>query len=365
MRFLRASTIALLTLGCVIGTSTLIYLFTLQSTVMNRNVVKGWLRDSAIYTHNPIGTILNSVPTAPAEPATQFGIQPEAAKAALVASFPPEFIQTHTETTIDRAYDWMEGKADTFEVSIPVNEQRETFIQQLAKSVEPQVAALPVCTQALAVSGAACRPASISVPQLATQLTSQSVAASSTLTQPLTLDSLTTAPASSASPAAPTSAPATLLNTLPATYSLLRTLMVVLPVLLVLSVALIFRLSPAAQRTTALLHLTRRILFGTIFTFVIALVLLWLTKTQDLTLPPLVTSPSTATLELFMPLLRLAASDLALWLTIYSGVVCLVCVGIWIGLSNWRHRSREQALLASVTPVMSQPTATESRESQN
>ena len=147
MNILRNFLIGLMRFTCITALSGFIYLLTLQTTVMDRMVVKNWLNESGIYDGKLLTALLQTGDTQTTQPEAAAAITPstDAIKTSLNATFTPEFTKTHIEQIIDSTYDWAEGKSPTLSFSVPIDEKRETFVQSLSRALEPQIAALPVC----------------------------------------------------------------------------------------------------------------------------------------------------------------------------------------------------------------------------
>jgi hypothetical protein len=142
---------------------------TLQMTLLNRDTVYGWLQNSGLYN--------NLIPSLPTEmeqsgqPKQSF-ITAEDLKAALGKTFPPSYIQQHTETALDAVYDWAEGQQATISFSIPVHEKQKELSKNLAKQIEPKLAKLPPCTSRLSPDATqpTCIPQGMTASDLAAQM---------------------------------------------------------------------------------------------------------------------------------------------------------------------------------------------------
>ncbi len=355
MNILRTLTVGLATFVCIVAVSGLVYLLTLNTTIMDRTVVKGWLSESKIYDGKLVEAFVQATGTSDVKSASlqsqgQLAASSDMIEAALSNTFTPQFVQTQTESTIDSAYDWIDGKQATFTFSIPVDQQRNTLIQQLATAIEPQVASLPVCTAALAKAGTACRPSNLTVTQMASQLASTNVASSDLFTAPLTNESF--AKYNQATPQSPQSSP---LTQLPAVRSGITTALIVLPFLIIASIAIIVGLTPAGRRVQISSRLAIRIFFGLIITFIGALAVSWFVKNNDLGLSSLVNSQSVAIGAVIGPLLQLIVGSIASQLALFSGIACGVSLASWIGLKVWQKKLRTADTLQQPTPTPIQP----------
>lgn len=352
MNILRTLTIGLLSFVCVLALSGFVYLLTLNTTIMDRTVVKNWLSDSGVYDGKLIDAFVqttnsSSEQAAGLESQGQLTVPPETIKAALNGTFTPDFMQTQAEATIDSTYDWIDGKQPTFAFSIPVNQKQDTLIQQLAKAVEPQVAALPVCTAALATAGTACRPASLTTAEMATQLATTNVQNSDLFNQPLTNESLPrTAPLS-----ANQQTESSPLTQLPAVRSTINALLFILPIVIIASIAIVIAITPAANRLRAALRLSRRIFFSLVITFIGALAVHWIAKNNDLGLASMFAAQSSALGGIIDPLLQTVIGSISSQLAIFSGIVCGVSLASWIGFTVWQKKLRHTEALQPPTPA--------------
>jgi len=249
---------------------------------------------------------------------------------------------------VDNAYNWIDGTSPTFTFSVPIDQKRDIIITELAKSIEPQVAALPVCRSTQIAQQSVCRPANVSTQQLATELTAQSIDESGAFSAPLTNASFTKSAQASGQP----TNTSTLAN-LPTISKGIDTLLLILPIIAIVSIAIIIIVTVRGQRLTAAARLARRIFFGMLFILVPALVIVWLAKDNDFGLANLLTTPSAA---LFIPLIKTIAVGILGKLAIISGVVGGIAALFWIGLSIWK---RQVALTTPpVQPVAPQITTT-------
>lgn len=335
MNILRALLIGLASLVYVVAISGFVYLLTLNTTIMDRTVVKSWLKESQIYDGQIISALVQTPPTDSQQggtqsPASTISASPEAVKAALNTAFTPEFTQTQLEGVVDNAYNWIDGTSPTFTFSVPIDQKRDVIIAELAKSIEPQVATLPVCRSTQIAQQSVCRPANVSTQQLATELTTQSIDESGTFSAPLTNASFTKSTQTSGQ-----SANTSTLANLPTISKGIDTLLLVLPIIAILSIAIIIAVTVRGQRLTAAARLARRIFFGMLFILAPALVIVWLAKDNDFGLANLLTTPSAA---LFIPLIKTIAVGILGKLALISGIVGGIAAIFWIGLSIWKRQ---------------------------
>ncbi|MDB5167781.1 MAG: hypothetical protein JWO55_39 [Candidatus Saccharibacteria bacterium] len=333
MKILRMIVAGLAGFACAVSLVGIVYLFTLQATVMNRSAVKSWISDNKIYDGKLITALVQtSSADSPQSniPSSAINVSPEIIKSAMVATFPPDFVQMHTEAVIDSAYDWIEGKSPEFKFSIPIDQKRDTFIQQLSKSLEPQVTVLPVCGSVRIAQNIACRPPNLTAEQFAVQITTQSLSASETFTTPLTNESF------SQSTQNDTPQPGTsLLPRLPMLHAATDMLFVILPTIAIISVLTVIFVNTAGHRLVASARLARLIFFSMLVTFTPALIILFILKYNDFGLVNLFGAQMG---ELIVPLIKTIIIDIAYNLAIFSGIAGILAVITWIILSVQQQR---------------------------
>ncbi len=342
MNILRSILIGLMSFVCVITISGTIYVTTLQSTIMNPTVVKSWLKDSKIYDGGLLSLLV--------QPGQQNDKQPDSpqkiiatssqVKTALSNTYTPDFIQTQVETMVNNAYAWMDGKTPNFSFSVPIDQKKDVLIQQLAAAIEPQIAALPVCSQAMVAAQTACRPSGETPAQVATELTTQNIQQSSMFNKPITNETLAKNDNSPID-----SNKQSLLTQLPSIHQLINQLSIIFPIIALVAIAIIVAIAKSGQRLLASLRLSRRIFFSMILTFIGALVFVWLTRNSDFGLSGVAGQASDA----LLPLIEIALAGLAKTLAIYSGIVCFVTLAIWIGIAIWL---KKHAPVPSETPAI-------------
>jgi|GEM_PF-1266547 len=348
MNILRAILIGLASFVYVVAISGFVYLLTINTTIMDRSVVKTWLKESQIYDGQIISALVQPPSTGSSPDNTQsatskISASPEAVKAAFSAAFTPEFTQTQLEGVIDNAYNWIDGTSPEFKFSVPIDQKRDVIITQLAKSIEPQVATLPICRSAQLAQQSVCRPANVSVGQLATELTTQSLDESGAFTAPLTEKSFTKSASANSQPSRTST-----LSDLPTVHKTIDTLLLALPIVALMSIVIILTVTVRGQRLIAAARLARRIFFGMLFLLTPALVVVWLAKDSDFGLANILTTPAAA---IFIPLIKTIGVGILSKLALISGIVGGIAALFWIGLSIWK---RQMPLVAPTSTQTSQ-----------
>jgi hypothetical protein len=347
MNILRAILVSLAGFICVIAISGFVSLSALHSTIMDRAVVKDWFTTSKIYDGRLVSALVQTTDTnseqgSSLNPQSQAGIRtsPEAVRTALKATFTPDFVQPQIEGVINNAYDWVEGKTPEFKFSIPISQKRDTFIQQLAKAIEPQIAALPVCQPTRQIQQSTCRPRNVTAEQFATQLATQNIDDSGAFAQPITNESITKG--TQKNPHQTSSAP---LAQLPAVRAGIDMLLIILPIVAIIGIATVTLATASGRRLVASSRLSRRIFFSMLLTFIPAIAVVWLARNSDLGLSNMFSSQIG---DVATTLIKTIVVGLSTKLALFSGIACLISVLAWIGFTIWRRKL--QAIEAARTP---------------
>lgn len=353
MNILRTILVGLASFTFVIAVTGLVYLLTLQTTIMDRTVVKSWLNESQLYDGRLINTLVQTTnagggPNDTAQPADNLSPSPEAVKSALNATFTPAFTRTQLEGVVDNAYNWIDGTSPTFSFSIPIDQKRDTLIAELAKRVEPKLAALPVCRVVPLTQQPTCRPADTTASELAIQLTTQSIDDSGAFAAPITNESFSkNKQATAKSPGQPT------ISQLPAYHNAIELLLLILPIVAAFSLFVIIFATKTGLRLVRVARLSRRIFFGMLFIFIPTAIVIWLARDSDLGLSNLFAAQTSA---LVVPLLKTILVGILTQLALFTGIGGLVSVITWIVLSIIK-RSRVPSVTPP-TPVSSPTPAT-------
>lgn len=160
-----------------------ISLSTMYMTVLQRDVVLGWVEKSGAY-DNLVSSIVQLMPTEGDD--KQF-LGESAIRTAIERTLTPAFIKQSTESVLNASYDWLEGKSQTITFSIPLNEKRPELQKQIALAVEPQIAALPVCASKFnTATEVTCVPQGTSAKAMSEDLARRAVESTDFLKDPLT-----------------------------------------------------------------------------------------------------------------------------------------------------------------------------------
>ncbi|HEX6258737.1 MAG TPA: hypothetical protein VFZ48_04620 [Candidatus Saccharimonadales bacterium] len=122
---------------CVFAISLFILLFTLQTTVLQRQNVKEWLVKGDAYTHISNGVITHAATGNSGVAITQQQkALPPAVQRALTTTFSPEYLQRNTEQALDGFYDWLEGKRPSPESLVTLGERQQDFATNLSRELQ-------------------------------------------------------------------------------------------------------------------------------------------------------------------------------------------------------------------------------------
>lgn len=323
MSILRRITIWSISLVCVTAVSGIVYILTLESTLLDRTAVKQWLVDARVYDDNMLIDALVQTPPENTQPIDQLTLPPDAVKSAMGNTFTGDFIKTQIETVVDKSYDWIEGKTPTFQFSVPIDQKRETLIHQLATVIEPQIEAIPLCSR---TSTPNCRPSTSSLSQFATEIAAQSINGSGSFDKPIT--NKTFADASSKSAKKTEVVP---LSELPAIRSAINVLFVVLPIIVVLSLVAIVFLAQNSDRLKIFTKLARRLFFSMLVSVVLCTVILWFARDSDFGLKDFLSTQSGAMGQLVAPFLKNMITGFAGSLLFWSGIFGSISLLAWAG----------------------------------
>lgn len=330
MEFLRATLRGLFIVLTSVSLASLISIATMQATILNRNVVMGWISDSGVY-NNFVEAMVQLQPAQTSE--SQF-LGEDTLSKAINKTLDPAFLQSSTEEIINGTYDWLEGKNEEIVFSIPLNEKRDQLKLSLAEQIEPKLTGLPQCSSlysGFASEQVQCIPQNSSAKAYAADLATRAVNSSDFLSQPLTQESVKQ-------------------PTLPAVSVLrffatnIQLILAALATLAVLSATAYILLSNNKLRGVQTVG--RRAFFGTLI-LVAGGGLLWYFSNQ-ITLSAF--GEQTIISTIIDPLARQIAADVGMWLFIFSGIVFVIGLVIWVGAILLIKRLKKQTLLTPPAP---------------
>jgi hypothetical protein len=231
MNLLRALLASLLSLICTLAVSGYVMLSTLQTTVLDRNVAKSWMRESGVY-NNLLSVIYANDPIAQQQIAsTSAAIPQQAVATSLNQSFSPAYVQSATETILDGTYDWLDGKQSNISFDINTTTQKDSFASSLASTLEPQLATLPQCTSSSEFNpkNPSCVPSGTTPKQLSQSIATDTANQASIFQQPLT-DAGVTQAATGSQTNSPVSSSNSTTRALPSITANLRLWLKLLPI---------------------------------------------------------------------------------------------------------------------------------------
>lgn len=349
MNFWRAILASLLSLACTLAVSTYVTLETLNSTVLNRDDVKGWLDKSGVYNNllsNIIGnnqTVQNQLSTGSA------AVSSSSLTSGLTQTFTPSYVKQATEKAVDGVYDWLNGTASTISFSVDTTTKKTDFISNLSSILQPQLAALPRCTSLAQfnASNPTCLPPGTTAQQAANDLATDAANQTSIFQQPVS--DQTVAQASSNSPS---NGNMSLTNNQGAqqarsVVSNIRLWLLWLPIIAVASGGLMILLSP--RKLKAGKHLAGRLTIGLAITCAAGLLVANIGRTFSLHnyISGANSSVLTGVVE---PIIHQAAPDIGNRLALVSGIIGAITFAIWVTLLIIKkHRDRAELLKAPIT----------------
>ncbi len=324
MIFLRWISRALLLVLIAIGAVSWVTVATLQATILNRHEVKRWLSDSGGYTH----IVSNLVHLDQAVSAGKV-LDESTLQQALQQTLTPDFVQQSAETAIDSTYDWLEGKAEDITFSIPLSQERTAFIANLQAALLPKLSSLPKCSSSLTISAGdvTCIPQGKTATQLAQQMAEQSVGGSSDfLTAPITPADVSKALD------IPTDNP---FGWLQGITKLVPTLVVALPILTLLCAAGYVLLSTEKLKNISIV--AKYILCNIVLLTITGIALWYFGGQLNFGDTPIVS-------DVVVPIAKQTSASIGMWLTLYSGIVCVICIAVWIAIAVIEHRKKQTGL---------------------
>lgn len=321
----RTSLAAVAAFICSFGSIALLFLLTLQTTFLDSNTVKAWIRESGAY--NSAAALVPASGNS-----TLFATQ------AVQNALTPAYVQSQTEQALDNVYAWVDGKTQTAGV---LSAQQDDKVRQLAVALEPTVARLPTCTTPTLSQGQAgqCRPADQGNAAFAETLARQTLANSNLLNGPLTGHTTTQ---TSATPTATTG----LFGLLPSFRQWITMSVWLLPILITLGFAYIAFAS--ADRISTLTNVNRRIFFISTVTLLFASVI-WFLGSNLKGLPG-ANSPDTLVVirDVFVPVAQKVLQGVGAQLALFSGSTTTASFAAWMTFRTILRRRKDLAAAAAI-----------------
>ncbi len=353
MNFLRAILASLLSLLCTLAVSSYVTLQTLETTVLDKNEVKGWIDKSGVY-KNLLGTIIASNSTAQEEISASSGsiVTSDDLKSALSQTMNSDYLKQSSEKVIDSAYSWLNGDTSTISFEINTTEKKDNFTANLSSILEPQLAQLPECTSIVQfqTNNPPCLPRGTSAKQAADELATDAANSTSIFRKPVTNQTVAESSNSTAQANSPLVSSNSSANKLQNVVSNLQMWLIWLPIITVVSGGLMVALSH--HRLTAAKHLAGKLTWGLGITCAIGLLIAGFGK--DFSMKGYISGTnSTVMSQIVEPVIHQAAPAIGNRLALVSGLLGLVTFAIWITLRIIKKRTEKAKLLA--TPSDSAP----------
>ena len=151
MNIVRALLASLLSLVCTLAVSAFVTIQTVQTTVLDRTVVKTWFFDSGVY-NSLFPTLVNANLTTQQDSGGNSPANMKIITEALDQTFSPSYVQQQTEGIIDSTYDWLDGNATDIVFSINLTSKADEFTGNYRVLLEEKLADLPSCDNSVSLS---------------------------------------------------------------------------------------------------------------------------------------------------------------------------------------------------------------------
>lgn len=305
----------------------------LQSTLLNRQVVLGWLDKSGAYDH-----IIDSIISLQNVGQDTGSLDQESLKQAVTATLTPSFVKQVSETTINSVYDWLEGKSENITFTIPVSDKRAELQQQLQAIIAPQLKNLPTCKSGfsgLSSTQADCLPQGGNAEQVAMNAAKQTIEGSDFLTQPITQDLID---------------PSGLQNMkwLPMVVQSLGMLSMALPVVALLSGTGYVFLS--TRRMAGIRTIAGHLVFGTGIAAVVGLLLWYFGSTVQIDQASADPDQIALIRDVIQPIIYQVAPAIGFSLALFAGSVAVLCAVVWITMFILGRKKGQTSAETSLEP---------------
>lgn len=149
-----------------------VFSVSLNAALAHPQRLKDWLSQSGVYTQ-VVTNAINSAQTSDTSSAdtTAISLKDPAVQKIARAEYSPQLVQENAEKFIDSNYAWLQGKNAAPDFKIDLSQTKDSFTQQVGKTVKDYLTALKPCTPEqlaqLQASGTisplsiACRPANL------------------------------------------------------------------------------------------------------------------------------------------------------------------------------------------------------------
>jgi hypothetical protein len=177
MKFRHRLALAFSALALGFAVNIILLVSVLNATLLDRDQVKGWLNQTGVYENLINNFIAPQIRQSfAADPQTKI-LTADMMVDSLNQSLPPAFVKTQTEKVVNSSYDWLSGKTDRVEFTIPLEQPAEQFYATIRSRLIANLQALPPCRTATAtydqITSATCLPRSITAETAADQIVGQ------------------------------------------------------------------------------------------------------------------------------------------------------------------------------------------------
>lgn len=321
---LRRFSVSLLIRLCAFAISTTLFLLTINATILNKDVIKSWLRETNTYAKLADLSIQNELAKLPEN---NF-ITPDVTKAAFTKTFTPDYVQQQVDKVIDSIYNWLEGKGSEISFSLPLNEKRDEFAAELSKLIEPQVAALPICTSLLVNPQIAqCRPSLVNSFTASQTIVAQGLSQTNALKEPITENEvLNTTAAQESDP---------IFQNLPAFTQVVRWLLIILPLTVLVSIATLFVIT--SERLLTFKQLSKRVFIDAlIFAIITAVIAFFSPQALSMLIG------GAAISDAILPFAQKAIISITTFGLLLEGIATVASGSLWFWLSMLIYKKQQQ-----------------------
>lgn len=278
---------------------------TLQSTLLNRDTVKQWGTESGAY-----GNVMETLEIRQLDETGS--VDGALLREAINQTLTLGYVQEQSEVAVDAFYDWVDGTSSEVTYTIPIQERRDEFIDNLAGKLEEKVRSLPQCTGSFSLQQE-CIPRTYTPETYAASIAKQTADDSDLFVEPIVVEAVE---------------PVGVVATLPMLAYWSGVASWVLPILAVLMGGAYVALSQKWRNGIA--NLGKRLVFSSVFLVIIGAITWIFGGSLDLATRLFGGSDMSFVSSVIEPILHQAIPTIGMWLTIWSGSVLILGVLLWI-----------------------------------
>jgi hypothetical protein len=177
MKFRHRLALAFSALALGLAVNIILLVSVLNATLLDRNQIKGLFNQTGMHEHLIDNFIAPQIRQSfAADPQTKI-LTADMMVDSLNQSLPPAFVKAQTEKVIDSSYDWLNGKTDRVQFTIPLEQPANQFYATIRSRLVANLKALPPCRTANVsydqITSATCLPRSIAAETAADQIVGQ------------------------------------------------------------------------------------------------------------------------------------------------------------------------------------------------